>query len=467
MRDDIGWKGRPRRLAADLGQPVDAASLGVFRIAFGTIMLVEAMRFLAHGWVRQHYLETEFLFTYPGFRWVTPWPAPALHAQVAVIGLCAAMVALGLWYRVAITGLFLTFAYLFLLDQAQYLNQYYLALCLALILCALPAAREFSIEARRRTSPGAPTVPRWSVLALRLQFEVMLLHAGLVKLNADWLRGEPLGLWMSEWADLPLVGPWLAMPGMSMIASHGVILLHLVGAPLLLVRATRFPVFVLYVAFHVISAATLRIGMFSWLTLAGTLMFFDPDWPRQVWSHLSGDAVSGPAAPARPAHPGRLPVATFAALAVFFAFQIAFPLRHLLYPGDVAWTQEGASFSWRMKLDDSRASARFIVTDPASGRRWEVDPADLLGPRQVERMAARPDLILQFAHYLRQRWQEREGVPGVEVRAVVMCSLNGRAPALLVDPGRDLTRLPDPWAQRDWIVPLTVSLERRMPAPRR
>jgi CubicO group peptidase (beta-lactamase class C family) len=23
-----------------------------------------------------------------------------------------------------------------------------------------------------------------------------------------------------------------------------------------------------------------RIGMFSWLALAGTLMFFDPDWPR-------------------------------------------------------------------------------------------------------------------------------------------------------------------------------------------
>jgi hypothetical protein len=94
-----------------------------------------------------------------------------------------------------------------------------------------------------------------------------------------------------------------------------------------------------------------------------------------------------------------------------------------------------------MKLNDSRGSARFIVTEPAGGRRWEVDPRDYLGSRQVEVMATRPDLILQFAHYLGRLWARGEGAPRVEVRAVVLCSLNGRAPALLIDPGRDLTRV--------------------------
>ena len=422
-------------------------------------MLAEAVRFFAHGWIRQDYLDAQFLFTYPGFGWVVPWPAPMLYAHFGLMGVFAALVTVGLFYRVAIVGLFLTFAYVFLLDQARYLNQYYLALCVALILCFLPAARGFSLDARR--SARACVVPRWSVVALRLQFEVMLIHAGLVKLNPDWLRGEPLGLWLSVWADLPLVGAWLSWPGLSVIVALGVILLHLLGAPLLLVPRCRPTVFVFYVAFHVISAALLRIGMFSWLTLAGTLMFFEPDWPRRIRARLTGDAERSATARLSIGPAGPAPAMTFAFLTVFLAFQVLFPLRYLLYPGNVAWTREGAWFAWRMKLDDARASARFIVTDPASARRWEIDPRDVLRPRQVEVMATEPDLIRQFAHHLRRIWHDREGVSDVEVRAVVMCSLNGRPPALLLDPTQDLTRLANPWAQRDWILPLTVPLDER------
>lgn len=41
---------------------------------------------------------------------------------------------------------------------------------------------------------------------------------------------------------------------------------------------------------------------------------------------------------------------TVALLAVFVAIQIGMPLRHHLDPGDVAWTEEGHRYSWRMKL---------------------------------------------------------------------------------------------------------------------
>lgn len=67
-------------------------------------------------------------------------------------------------------------------------------------------------------------------------------------------------------------------------------------------------------------------------------------------------------------------------------------------------------------------------------------------------------MILQFAHYLERVWAEREGIPGVQVRAVVMCSLNGRAPALLIDPERDLTRIARTWKRQDWILPLRTPL---------
>jgi hypothetical protein len=92
------------------------------------------------------------------------------------------------------------------------------------------------------------------------------------------------------------------------------------------------------------------------------------------------------------------------------------------------WTGEGHRFSWRMKLNDRRATARFIVTDSRDGWHWEVDPADYQRPRQEQLMATQPDMILQFAHYLAQIWKQREGIEDVEVRAEVMYSLNGRPP---------------------------------------
>jgi hypothetical protein len=150
---------------------VDAASLSWFRIVFGVIMSVEIGRFFVHGWIGDHYLRSTLLFKYYGFDWVTPWPHGGLYLHFAAMGLLAVMVTLGLRYRLAIVGLFLGFAYVFLLDQARYLNQYYLALCVALILCFLPAGARF-LAGRAAGAPvglarGAPLVGSGVAVAVR------------------------------------------------------------------------------------------------------------------------------------------------------------------------------------------------------------------------------------------------------------------------------------------------------------
>lgn len=446
-----------RRLITVACEPVDAASVGAFRVAFGVIMVAEVSRFFMHGWIGDHYLTPAFLFKYYGFEWVIPWPGAALYWHFGALLMLATMVVLGVLYRAAIVGLFFLFAYVFLLEQASYLNQYYLLLSVALLLSFIPADHAYSIRALRKGKTIAPVVPRWSVWALRLLFELMLVHAGLVKINEDWLVGQPLGLWFAEYATtVPIVGPWLNAPGVNIAAAYGVVLLHIVGAPLLLWHRTRFAVFILYVGFHLTNSLLFHIGLFPWLTLAGTLMFFSPDWPRHIARRLSAE---GPSEVSRyrvvpPAFGTSFSV--FAFLAIFFLSQLLVPLRYLWYPGKVAWTNEGQSFAWRMKLNDRQATAHFIVTDPLSGRRWEVDPSDHLRPRQVLAMSANPDMVLQFVHHLEKLWIRREGVSDVEIRALVTCSLNGRPPALLIDPQRDLTTVARTWRHYDWILPLTT-----------
>lgn len=154
---------------------------------------------------------------------------------------------------------------------------------------------------------------------------------------------------------------------------------------------------------------------------------------------------------------------TVGLIGLWLAFQILFPLRHLLYPGDPSWTEEGHRFAWQMKLRDKAAITTFLVRDPASGREWMVFPEDYLLPHQADSLDGRPDMILQFAHHLARLWAQQAGIFGVEVRAHVCASLNGRRPALLIDPGRDLTKVERSLRAADWILPLTEPFERPQP----
>jgi hypothetical protein len=150
-------------------------------------------------------------------------------------------------------------------------------------------------------------------------------------------------------------------------------------------------------------------------------------------------------------------------IAAWLAVQVLVPLRYLLYPGNVSWTEEGHRFAWMMKLRDKDAGARFTVRDPASGREWRVSPERYLVRHQVGEMESRPDMILQFAHHLARVWAEERKIAGVEVRARVCASLNGRKAALLIDPQRDLARVERSLRQADWILPLTQPFERPQP----
>jgi hypothetical protein len=147
-------------------------------------------------------------------------------------------------------------------------------------------------------------------------------------------------------------------------------------------------------------------------------------------------------------------------MGLWLAFQVLYPLRHLLYPGSPSWNEEGHRFAWQMKLRDKESEATFIVRDPDSGDRWRVFPEDLLLPHQARKVASRPDMILQFAHYLARIWAEEYDVPDAEVRAEVCVSLNGRKAARLIDPERDLTKIERNLLHADWVLPLEQPFER-------
>ncbi len=431
-------------LALDrLHDPVDPASLGLFRAGFGAILLVEICRYFGLGWIREYYLEPAFHFTYPGFDWVRPWPGIGLYLHFLVLGLAALGIALGVASRLSAAIFFLGFSYVFLLEQARYLNHFYLVVLLSGILACVPADLAFSIDAWRRRERRA--APAWALALLRTQIGLVYFYAGVAKLNADWLRGEPLGLWLAARRGIPVLGPLLSLDWMPLLFSYGGLLLDLLAWPLLGWKRTRPYAFAVVLLFHLTNASVFDIGIFPWLMIAATTLFFDPSWPRR-WLGLAPIPLAA-LPPPTPARRRRVAVT----LAAYLSLQILIPIRHFLYPGSVHWTEEGHNFSWHMKLRSKRTGATFLVTDVEAGKSVLVDPRGELTPWQLRKMGGTPDMILLYAHHLADRFR-RKGHGPIEVRATAMVSLNGREPRLLVDPSVDLAAQRRSLAPASWIV---------------
>ena len=443
------------RLRSRLFAPVDAASLVYFRVVFGAIMLVTAWRYINSDKIYRYFLEPDYLFTYLGFDWVRPWPGEGLYIHFYLLALLSIFVMIGFMYRASATLLFLAFTYIFLLEQARYLNHYYLICLVSLLMIFLPAHRDLSVDARMRPSIRGDLAPAWCLWLLRIQIGLVYFYGGVAKINWDWLNGWPLRIWLASRTDRALIGPLLDEVWVALLFSYSGLLIDLLAFPLLLWKRTRVPIFLVLTLFHLTNSHLFDIGVFPWFSLASTLLFFPPDWPRRIFNWPL------PATPVQPSvPPGRGGNLTLAILGLYLAIQILVPLRHLAYPGNVSWTEEGHRFSWHMKLRDKEADSTFRLRDLDTGETWEVDPEEELTRRQYSKMSSRPYMTLAYAHYLADR-ERREG-RRVEIKADVWASLNGRESERLIDPDTNLATQPRTlFAATPWILPLGVSESER------
>lgn len=456
-------------------KPVDSAFLVFFRITFGAIMLWEVFRYFTNGWIYRYYIEPEIYFSYYGFSWIKPLPGDLMYLLFFALGISCAGIITGIYYRLSAIFFFLGFSYVFLIDQTQYLNHFYLIILLSFLLIFLPAGRSFSIDVWRKPEKKRETAAIWNLYLLRFQIGIVYLFGGVAKINADWLQGEPMRMWLAKRTDFPLFGQYFTEDSVVCLFALGGLYFDLLIVPLILWKRTRIIALALAVCFHLLNFKLFNIGIFPWMMIGATLIFFPPEFFRKILNLIGETAARlGFAAPKNTFEFSGLPEtfyktppknarsATLALLAVYAAFQIGFPLRHFVYPNNVNWTEEGHKFSWHMKLRDKKGKAVFQVSSPASGEKWKVYPSRHLNSRQIQKMATHPEMILQYSHFLAKE-KSREGYQDIEVRAHTMVSLNGRQPQPLVDPSVNLAAQQPTLAAADWILPISSSLKSSVP----
>lgn len=440
----------PPRWQQRLFAPVDIASIVVFRIAFGAILLVEVYRWLTLGWLRD--FTAPFHFTYHGFEWLPRLPPLAMVALVIALGILALLVMVGWHYRLAMALFCVGFTYIMLLDKALYLNHFYLVALVSFALVFVPAESALSLDARRKPSVASDIVPAWALWLLRLQIAIPYFYGGVAKFGSDWLHGQPMQMRMEQMTHIQAVVPWFGEHWLAMVFSYGGLLLDLCVVPLLLYRPTRAVAFAIAVAFHLCNAWMFSIGIFPWFMIAATTLFLSPAWPRRLWRW---PAMKAPSASSF-VWPigGRISAVV---LVLFLLVQLVQPLRHWAWGTQVDWTEEGSRFAWRMMLNEKLAAMQLVAIDATTRERIPLEPAALLTPRQIDKMSHDPEMLREFSHFAGRALAAQRGTP-IEVHAVVYCALNGRRPQLLIDPAVDLAQQARSWLPATYIVPLTEPL---------
>lgn len=427
------------------------APLVVFRIFYGLLMSGAALRFLLKGWVHEQYIEPSFHFKYYGFEWVhvlPPWGMYAAFVSMAVLGL---FIALGLRYRLSMVLYFLIFTYVEFIDVTYYLNHYYFMSMLAGLMIFVPAHRSFSLDVKWGVVKPYQTTPVFYRRVLQVLLALVYVYAGIAKLNPDWLlEAMPLRLWLPPHSDWPIIGPLFEYAETAYFFAWAGAFYDLTIPLFLSLKRTRAIAYASVVFFHGITAALFPIGMFPWIMMVATTLFFATSFHQAIYDKLknlfnySETSGEGP----------NTPKGLYYGWVVFMVWQIVWPFRYIAYPGEMFWTEQGYRFGWRVMLMEKVGYVQYrIESDGPNGTiTTEVDPQDFLLPVQFKQMSTQPDLILQFAHYLGD-WAVENGLGNPRVYADAHATLQGRPLQQFIDPQVDLLKQKDTFAAKFWILP--------------
>lgn len=428
-------------LIARLNEAVPNNRLIVFRILFGLIMAAECWGAIISGLVADIYISTPFNFTFIGWEWLQVLHGPWMYGYFILMGFAGIAVALGFRYRITAPILAFMWTCSYFAEKTHYNNHYYLMLLLVWIMVILPLNRRASFDARQRPEIRSSWCRRWEILLFVLMIWIVYTFAAIAKLNSDWLHAMPLKFWMGAKSDTPLVGTLLTKPLAPWFISYAGLLFDLLIVPMFLWKRTRYIALGLSLCFHLGNSLVFQIGTFPYLALALDVFFFSPK-VFEKWLPKYDDAAIRPAV----AQPGiRLRVAM-----AFLFWQMLLPLRHWLFQGDVAWSEEGHRMAWRMMLRSKSGQVNFRVVDQ-KGEQHNESPYTHVGAEQAHDVAVQPDMGWQFAQFLKELYRAK-GLPGVKIYAEGSVSVNGGPYAPLYKADVDLANEKwHPYRHHSWI----------------
>lgn len=428
------------RLRTYLGTQVDNSPLVFFRICYGFLVFAESAGAIVTGWVDRVFIDTSYTFTFIGFEWMQALPGYGMYIYYGVMAISGICIMLGFLYRPSAFVFFVLWTGTYLMQKSSYNNHYYLLILLSAVMVLLPAHRYKSMDVRMGRVTPRLTCARICTLFFIGQLIIVYTYASINKIYPAWLAAEPISIWFKYKEDFWLIGGLLQEEWLHYFVSYGGILYDGLIVWLLIMRRTRWFGFFMSVFFNLFNSVVFHIGIFPYLMIALSVLFFPPKQVKEVFF---------PKKPTASVKPMMLSKTWMAVLAIYFIIQIGLPLRHYFYEGDVHWTEEGHRMSWQMMLYSKSAFVNMYVVKKATGEKEQVDLKQYLSPKQINKMSGRPDMIWQFAQYMKKVYYPED----IEVYAVGKCRLNKEKFRRLVRDDVDLASVKwERFSHSDWII---------------
>ncbi|KEZ92148.1 HTTM domain-containing protein [Nonlabens ulvanivorans] len=429
-----------------LFRQVDNSALVLFRMFFGFLLACEAFGHIALGAVDKHFLQPKFTFTFIGFEFLEPLPAPLMYGLFVMMGIAGLLVMVGFKYRTAMIFYAITWTYVYLLQKTSYNNHYYLLMLLNYIMIFLPAHRSVSIDAKWNPRLRKEHMSRWIYLFIIAFLFIVYSYASVAKFYPDWIdtsfpkhlmkiRAGDWNILQQEWAH------WAIMIyGLSF---------DILIVPLLLWKRTRMIAVIASFFFHIFNSIIFKIGIFPYLALAFLVFFFKPKTIQKRFlkkkQFYDGDEIIVPS----------YKKPTIAVTTGFLVIMILLPLRHWVINDDVLWTEEGHRLSWRMMLRNRRGFTTYYVENKKTGSRKAINYNDYLTTKQSYSVQTKPDFMWQFA----QKLKEFHAMEGEDVAVFIdaKVSINGRPLQQFTDKEIDVAAQEwSHWSHHEWILPSSL-----------
>lgn len=433
---------------------VDGSALGVFRIFWGLIMLLETR------WMWRHlddlHSDRYFHFYYKGFSWIRHFPERWMtELEIIAMMISAILIVVGVAFRPAALVFFIGYTHLFYAEAGAYNNHFYLIMLLSGVLFFTRADAYHSLHQWRRGKKGLADegVPRWNYLLIQIQVVIVYVYGAIAKINTDWMIArEPITFWLKFGQKVPdYLKGLIQHEWFTYIAAYGGFFIDLLCPFMLFHRKLRIPAIVILVSFHFLNSQIFSIGFFPIIGVALLIVILPPNLFRR--NRDQHPAVRSEGNVSRP---------ILLAVSTFCIFQILFPLRwHLARPANPSWTDVGHRFSWRMMLRSriSRLDLRFSDPDVELWLKQNPGRYPRLSPSNGIRWAEYPNFIWQYVQALHAALEEH-GMGETKIYAHVTTSLNGRDYYPSIDPHVDLARVENPYfAVPDWVLPLPEDME--------
>lgn len=472
-------------------RPMDPASLGITRILFGLLMIIDIPqeRGLGHADVRFG----QDVCYFPLFNFLQPLPLQWFYILYAVMWLGAFGIMVGFMYRLSCFIFLVTYWYLFLLDKTVWNNHSYLYGLISILFFISNADHFWSLDGLWRKKVCNGHIPLWNYALFRFQVFLVYFYAGLKKIDFDWMFGYSMTNLSKKWVFDPfrLI---LTDEQIDLYIVHlGGLTLDFTGGFLLFFDKTRPLAFFFIGLFHFMNSQMFSIGMFPYVMLATLLIFCYADWPRQLFRKcpnfmkvvLSSDdviqtstsciyskedikpenkqktipdeAIRSTTAPP-PTSPGYSHQLCTVLVMFYVLVQLVLPYSHGLTKGYNNWTNGLYGYSWDMMVHRwNTQHIKITYVNKKTGDVGYLSP-DAFSNERNSRWSSHGDMIKQYGTCLADKLKKYE-LDDIELYFDVWKSLNNRFQQRMFDPNVNILEAEwHPFKAVSYLQPLLVDL---------